>query len=188
MVSVTQHFEFDCCLFIFLISSMNDFYLILFQLKYHESGMEKIVAPSDGQWNMINKAILDVGELDFLTWCFSCKLWFLELHIVIFGIVFLLKFTLCLQKNAQWWNRSQLDLFELFADATSCGRQNMRWLGSYVQFHWHGKFVHVLLNTSSWLTHKTPTTKIKFGVNDVSGFQSKASDTHMASYFCLLYV
>ena len=66
MVSVTQHFEFDCCLFIFLISSMNDFYLILFQLKYHESGMEKIVAPSDGQWNMINKAILDVGELDFL--------------------------------------------------------------------------------------------------------------------------
>ena len=29
--------------------------------------MEKIVAPSDGQWNMINKAILDVGELDFLT-------------------------------------------------------------------------------------------------------------------------
>jgi len=67
MVSVIQHSEFDCCLFIFLISSMNDFYLILFQLKYHESGMEKIVAPSDGQWNMINKAILDVGELDFLT-------------------------------------------------------------------------------------------------------------------------
>ena len=85
-------------------------------------------------------------------------------------------------KNAQWWNRSQLDLFELFADATSCGRQNMRWLGLYVQFHWHGKFVHVLLNTSSWLTHKTPATKIKFGVNNVSGFQSKASDRSSVSF------
>jgi hypothetical protein len=38
----------------------------LFQLKYHESGKEKTVAPSVGQWNMINKVILFVGELDFL--------------------------------------------------------------------------------------------------------------------------
>ncbi|RLN35308.1 hypothetical protein C2845_PM03G22810 [Panicum miliaceum] len=28
-------------------------------LKYHESGREKIVAPSDGQWNMINKKMLN---------------------------------------------------------------------------------------------------------------------------------
>jgi hypothetical protein len=52
-------------------------------------------------------------------------------------------------ENGQWWNCSQLDLFELFAAATSCCRQNMRWLGSDVQFHWHGKFVHMLLDTSS---------------------------------------
>ena len=50
-------------------------------------------------------------------------------------------------ENGQWWNRSQLDLFELFADSASCSRQNMRGPGSDVQFHWHGKFVHMLLDT-----------------------------------------
>ncbi|RLM85364.1 hypothetical protein C2845_PM04G05340 [Panicum miliaceum] len=32
-------------------------------LKYHESGREKIVAPSDGQWNMINKKMLNGGTV-----------------------------------------------------------------------------------------------------------------------------
>ena len=50
-------------------------------------------------------------------------------------------------ENGQWWNRSELDLFELFADSASCSRQNMRGPGSDVQFHWHGKFVHMLLDT-----------------------------------------
>jgi hypothetical protein len=31
--------------------------LLLFQLRYHDSGREKTCAPSVGQWNMINKVL-----------------------------------------------------------------------------------------------------------------------------------
>ena len=61
MVSIMQHSQFDdLCFLFYLNNSKNDLYFNFFQLKYHESGKEKTVAPSLGQWNMINKVILYV--------------------------------------------------------------------------------------------------------------------------------
>ncbi|TYG53472.1 hypothetical protein ES288_D09G112300v1 [Gossypium darwinii] len=45
-------------------------------LKYHDSGRDKIVNPSCGQWNMINKKMVNGGKVDFWTCVnFSSEYW-----------------------------------------------------------------------------------------------------------------
>ncbi|KAK8279380.1 hypothetical protein V6Z11_D09G106400 [Gossypium hirsutum] len=45
-------------------------------LKYHDSGRDKIVNPSCGQWNMINKKMVNGGKVDFWSCVnFSSEYW-----------------------------------------------------------------------------------------------------------------